>query len=112
MYEGRCVDLYEDGVCGEDALGERLFLGEDGTVYCDCDEVRRLDLEWNFDNNIQGWLRHEGRCYQEFTPSFCPENQILNLGNYRRIRDGRESECKRNPCIHPTLPHTNFLPHQ
>ena len=43
MYEGRCVDLYEDGVCGEDAVGERLFLGEDGTVYCDCDEVRRLD---------------------------------------------------------------------
>ena len=41
-YEGRCVDPYEDGVCGEDALGERLFVGEDDTtVYCDCDEVGR-----------------------------------------------------------------------
>ena len=109
MYEGRCVDLYEEGVCGEDALGERLFLSEDGTtVYCDCDEVRlRISIEWNFDSNIQGWMRHEGRCYQEFTTAFCPQNQILNLGNYRRIRDGKKYNCKRNPCLSPTL-----LPHK
>ena len=36
MYEGQCRDLYEDGIC---ALGERLFLTEDGRVECDCDEV-------------------------------------------------------------------------
>ena len=36
MYGGQCRDLYEDGIC---ALGERLFLTEDGRVECDCDEV-------------------------------------------------------------------------
>ena len=34
------MDPYEDGVCGEEALGQRLFLGEDGEVVCDCDEVK------------------------------------------------------------------------
>ena len=36
MYEGQCRDVYEDGIC---ALGERLWLTEDGRVECDCDEV-------------------------------------------------------------------------
>ena len=32
------VLMYKDAICGEDALGERLYVGEDGEVYCDCDE--------------------------------------------------------------------------
>ena len=38
-YQGQCVDPYEDGICGEEALGQRIFVGEDGDVKCDCDEV-------------------------------------------------------------------------
>ena len=64
-FKGDCRDVYEDALCGEDALGERLYLGEDGQGYCDCDE---------------GWIRYRERCYQEFTPAFClGENQILRL---------------------------------
>ena len=37
-YQEQCVDPYEDGICGEDALGQRLFVRED-EVICDCDEV-------------------------------------------------------------------------
>jgi|ERR1712079_486033 len=37
-YQGQCVDPYEDAVCGEEALGQRLFVRED-EVICDCDEV-------------------------------------------------------------------------
>jgi len=32
-YEGKCLDMYEDGACGDD-LGKRLYLGEDGEVFC------------------------------------------------------------------------------
>lgn len=32
------MDPYEDAVCGEEALGQRLFVRED-EVICDCDEV-------------------------------------------------------------------------
>ena len=45
FYSGRCEDVYADAVCGEEAVGERLYLGEDGLGYCDCDE---------------GWLRYRG----------------------------------------------------
>ena len=38
MYSYTHVLLYKDAICGEDALGERLYVGEDGEVYCDCDE--------------------------------------------------------------------------
>ena len=38
MYSCTHVLLYKDAICGEDALGERLYVGEDGEVYCDCDE--------------------------------------------------------------------------
>merc|ERR1711953_129918 len=78
-YEGRCRDVYEDGVC---ALGERLFL-RNGSVLCDCDE---------------GWLRHGGRCYQESTPAFCGENEVLNLGSRRRLQPDQTFSCFRNPC--------------
>ena len=43
-YRGQCVDPYEDGICGEEALGQRIFVGEDGDVKCDCDEVNILSL--------------------------------------------------------------------
>merc|ERR1712165_617968 len=59
-----CHDVYADSLCGEEALGERLYLGEDGLGYCDCDE---------------GWVRYKDRCYQEFTPAFCPGEKILKL---------------------------------
>jgi len=87
MYGGQCRDLYEDGIC---ALGERLFLTEDRRVECDCDE---------------GWLRYEGRCYQEFTPAFCGENEILNLGTRKRLRDGQNYTCVPNPCDSTELAH-------
>ena len=67
LYDGECRDVLESGVCGEKALGQRLYLGEDGRGYCDCDE---------------GWLRYRGRCYQEFTPAFCPGlDEILFFRN-------------------------------
>merc|ERR1711953_1026569 len=60
-----CHDVYEDSLCGEEALGERLYLGDDGEGVCDCDE---------------GWIRYKEKCYQEFTPAFCSgENEILRL---------------------------------
>ena len=63
LYKGECRDVMEDAVCGQEALGQRIYMGEDGLGYCDCQE---------------GWLRYEGRCYQEFTPAFCPgTDQIL-----------------------------------
>merc|ERR1712183_566207 len=86
VYDGQCRDLYEDGIC---ALGERLFL-KDGNVECDCDE---------------GWLRNEGRCYQEFTPAFCGENEVLNLGTKRRLREGQTYTCVLNPCDANQLAH-------
>ena len=96
MYEGQCRDLYEDGIC---ALGERLFL-INGNVECDCDEVTYKYYS-NFlfiINDSQGWLRHEGRCYQEFTPAFCGENEVLNLGTRKRLKNGETYTCVRNPC--------------
>ena len=38
-YEGECRDPAQDGLCGDEALGERLWLTKDGRVQCDCDEV-------------------------------------------------------------------------
>ena len=55
MYEAECRDVLEDAVCGEEAVGERLYLAEDGRGQCDCKE---------------GWVRYEERCYQELTPAF------------------------------------------
>jgi len=81
MYGGVCRGPYEDGLCG---LGERLFL-RNATAQCDCDE---------------GWLRHEGRCYQEFTPAFCEgADMVLNLGTRHKLKDGEAFSCVRNPCV-------------
>ena len=109
MYDGVCRDVFEDGVCGPEALGERLYLGEDGLGYCDCAE---------------GWVRHEGRCYQEFTPAFCPEDKILRLGppdppntflTPTELRTLKEEfrlniSCVDNPCLKEntfSLPHSS-----
>ena len=107
LYSEDCHDVFEDGVCGEEALGERLFLGEDGLGYCDCDE---------------GWVRYKERCYQEFTPAFCPgENEILKLNltpedcNQTLPADQLEIclkglelnfSCLENPCPQDYFPHT------
>jgi len=97
-YQGQCVDPYQDGVCGEEALGQRLYVGEDGEVKCDCDE---------------GWLRVDERCHQEFSSELCSDNKILNLGSLtkrrQRLKDGETYNCQRNPCDSPDLP--NSLPH-
>ena len=107
MYDGVCRDVFEDGVCGPEALGERLYLGEDGLGYCDC---------------ADGWVRYEGRCYQEFTPAFCPEDKILRLGppdppttvlTQTELRTLREQlrlnlSCVDNPCRQEN---TFSLPH-
>ena len=72
-FKDDCHDVYEDSLCGEEALGERLYLGDDGEGVCDCD---------------QGWVRYKEKCYQEFTPAFClGQNEILRL-------DMRPDECK------------------
>ena len=98
MYDGQCRDLYEDGIC---ALGERLFLIE-GNPQCECDgdEVNKYQIISAFTISFfsQGWLRHEGRCYQEFTPAFCGENEILNLGTRKKLKKGQTYSCVRNPC--------------
>ena len=104
MHGGQCRDLYEEGICG---LGERLFL-IDGNVECDCDEVKYRYHFGLFRNDSQGWLRYEGRCYQEFTPAFCGGNKILNLGTRKRLRDGETYSCVSNPCRHQE----NMLPHR
>ena len=70
QFAGECHDVLESGVCGEEALGERLYLGEDGQGYCDCDE---------------GWLRYRGRCYQEFTPAFCPGRYSLSTNLEKKL---------------------------
>ena len=106
-FQGDCQDVYADSLCGEEALGERLFLGEDGLGYCDCDE---------------GWVRYKERCYQEFTPAFCPgENEILKLNltpedcNQTLPADQLEIclkglelnfSCLENPCPQDYFPHT------
>jgi len=94
-YQGQCVDPYQDGVCGEHALGQRLFVGEEGEVRCDCDE---------------GWLSVDGRCHQEFSAELCPDNKILNLGSFtkrrQRLKDGERYNCQRNPCETDSLPHS------
>ena len=98
LYEGKCRDVMEDAVCGAKVLGERLYLGEDGLGYCGCDS---------------GWVRYKDRCYQEFTPAFCPgKNQILTFEPPRpqQLIHGKEAfqifsdglklnfSCQRNPC--------------
>ena len=104
-FKGECQDVYADSLCGEEALGERLYLGEDGLGYCDCDE---------------GWVRYKERCYQEFTPAFCPGEKILKLGtkpNPGLIIFGEIAEileaglkqnfsCIENPCEPSYFPHT------
>jgi len=64
-------------------------VGPEGNGTCDCDE---------------GWLRHEGRCYQEFSPAFCGEGKILNLGTRRRLKTGQQYTCVSNPCEESSLP--------
>ena len=97
----------EDAICGEEAVGERLFVREDGEAYCDCDE---------------GWIRFNGRCHQQFTPAFClGENEILQLntkpsatlGGYLNpeeltiIKEGfkQNFSCIENPCPSSSYPH-------
>merc|ERR1712244_136778 len=77
----------------------------DGLGYCDCQE---------------GWLRYEGRCYQEFTPAFClGRDQILTFqppssltvfpGEGKKLYiEGLKHNfsCQRNPCEPSYLPHT------
>jgi len=107
FFDGQCTqDVYEDAICGEDALGERLYVGEDGEVYCDCDE---------------GWVRFNGKCYQEFTPAFCPTvGEILKLNSppvsckglcypleLKIFLEGmkRNFSCIWNPCPASSYPH-------
>ena len=108
MYDGVCRDVFEDGVCGPEAVGERLYLGEDGQGHCDCAE---------------GWVRYEGRCWQEFTQTaFCPDKKILRLSppdpptrvlnqlEQRTLRDQfrLNFSCVDNPCRQEnifSLPH-------
>merc|ERR1719273_317705 len=105
-FQGDCQDVFADSLCGEEALGERLYLGEDGLGYCDCDK---------------GWVRYKERCYQEFTPAFCTgENEILKLNTKPkpRIIFGESAEiltaglkhnfsCIENPCEPSNYPHTS-----
>ena len=105
-FQGECRDVYEDGACGEEALGERLYLGEDGEGYCDCDE---------------GWVRYKERCYQEFTPAFClGDNEILRLDltpdkcnqilpdRLDMCLEGKKLNfsCLENPCPKDYYPHS------
>jgi len=107
LFKGGCHDILEDAICGEEALGERLFVGEDGVAYCDCDE---------------DWVRFDGRCYQQFTPAFCQgKNEILQLntkpstagGGFINqeeliiIKEGfkRNFSCVENPCEPSFFPH-------
>ena len=75
-------------------------------------------MRWNINtiNTIlliidsQGWLRYEGRCYQEFTPAFCGENEVLNLGSKRfkgviLSTGGQNYTCVSNPCNSTQLAH-------
>ena len=102
-FQGDCQDVYADSLCGEEALGERLYLGEDGLGYCDCDE---------------GWVRYKERCYQEFTKAFCPGKKILKLRTKPKpmIIFGESAEiveaglrqnfsCIENPCEPSYFPH-------
>ena len=104
-FEGECHDVYADSLCGDEALGERLYLGDDGEGVCDCDE---------------GWIRYKEKCYQEFTPSFCSgENEILRLNMtpdecYNIYPEQLETclqgvigrfSCLENPCPQGLYPH-------
>ena len=107
-FSGRCHNIHEDGVCGETALGQRLFVNERGEGVCGCDD---------------GWAADEQRiCYQEFTPGFCKDNQIIRIRKpsipkhiiYEedfaelKIRLSKSlMNCEDNPCGDPTvsLPH-------
>ena len=108
MFKEKCrTDVYDEDICGEDALGERLFVGEDGVAFCDCDK---------------GWVRFKGKCYQEFTPAFChEEGQILKLNTRPEkcgtglcfpeeldiFLEGMEKNftCIENPCPTSSYPH-------
>ena len=97
----------EDAICGEEAVGERLFVREDGVAYCDCDE---------------GWIRFNERCHQQFTPAFCHgENEILQLNTKPSatlggvlnpeeltiLKEGvkQNFSCVENPCKPSFFPH-------
>lgn len=82
-YRNKCRPLFEDGVCGDEVLGERLYVGPNGNGTCDCEE---------------GWIRHEGRCYQEFSPAFCGAGEVLNLGTKEPLEAGQNYSCITNPC--------------
>ena len=103
-FKGDCQDVYADSLCGEEALGERLYLAEDGRGRCDC---------------MEGWVRYEGMCYQELTPAFCPPNTILRLEppeipttvispdqlETLKLQIKLNISCLDNPCEPPSLPH-------
>ena len=86
IFEGRCVDLFEDNTCKEQ--GKRLYENENGEVRCDCLEDK--------------WLSKNGKCYQEFTQhsELCPRNQIIKLREF-----GLEYDCIDNPCESGKAPH-------
>ena len=102
LYQDQCWDVLEKGLCGQEAVGERLYLGEDGRGRCDCEE---------------GWVRYEGRCYQEFSPAFCPGDTILRLRPPETPTNGNwitpfelgllrlNISCMKNPCQPFSLPH-------
>jgi len=87
---GQCKVFFADGVCGE--VGQRLYVGPDGNGTCDCEE---------------NWIRHEDRCYQEFTQAFCADGKVLNLGTRRKLKNGARYSCVRNPCDEDTLAHSS-----
>ena len=106
LYGEQCRDVYEAGLCGEQALGQRLYLGEDGRGYCDWEE---------------GWVRYKERCYQEFTPAFCKGgNEILRLDmapdkcnqilpdQLKICLEGKKMNfsCVENPCPQDFYPHS------
>ena len=107
MFKEKCrTDVYDEDICGEDALGERLFVGEDGVAFCDCDN---------------GWVRFKGKCYQEFTPAFCDREKILQFNTKPTkpvasilfgdaldiLIEGskRNFSCVENPCKPSSFPH-------
>ena len=106
MYGGKCHDATDDGVCG-DKVGMRLYDGEDGEGYCDC---------------MEGWMRVEGNCYQEFTkaPHLCQDDDYLlrfkepttegkvfwpSLLNIVTLHLKLNFSCIENPCSDGQLPH-------
>ena len=101
FYEGSCRYFHEDAVCGESALGQRLFVTDQGEGVCGCD----VD---------EGWIDdQQGNCVQEFMPGSCSENQVVRIrtatvpmriiyeGELEDLRKELERPvvtCEENPC--------------